>query len=193
MKYYAGADVPMWRAAGQWQGAFFQMRRFLRYFSFDASGLWSYPSFTKLPGGDIGWFHLMFPAKPLKNSQRLLLFPPTCYAVTPCNSTELLKYEDLRNRTDVNWTKSLDKPVARYPTGYIGRISLRAFMKAENDLLLMYETAKHNFASSGILPHDFVALYRKISHPVFIIYLNYFVPQFTKQLTSINGPGNRKE
>ena len=28
------------------------MRRFARYFSYDASGLWSYPAFMALPGGD---------------------------------------------------------------------------------------------------------------------------------------------
>ena len=92
----------------------------------------------------------------------------------------LVRYEDLRYRTDLDWAKSLDKPVARYPTGRIGKVTLREFMKAESELLLWYDAAGRSFTESGLLPPSFVSLYKNLTHPVFLEYLNRFAPQFMK-------------
>lgn len=150
--------------------------------SMDAAGLWSYPAILPGSQNDTHWLMLISGTVPMPEKKRTALFRPKAVVVTRACRPQVIRYENFREGHDPFPTSPWDKPVAMFPHKAVGSLTASQFHREEAELLTMYPRAIELLNSGAKLPKEFIAAYLKLTHPMFLPYLQHLAPVFFKAL-----------
>lgn len=158
--------------------AFEVLRCGARAWTADTAGLWSYPAI--LPGDQAKsyWLMLISGTVPMPQKKRTAVFRPKAVVVSRACRPAVVRYENFHEGHDPFPTQGWDKPLAMFPHKAIGGLSVSQFRKEEAELLAMYPMAIEALNSKAGLPKDFISAYLKLTHPMFLPYLQHLAPVF---------------
>lgn len=148
----------------------------------DMAGLWSYPALLPGSQNNTHWLMLISGTVPMPEKKRTAVFRPKAVVVTRACRPQIIRYENFREGHDPFPTSAWDKPVAMFPHRAVGSLTPSQFQKEEADLLAMYPHAIEVLKSEAQLPKEFIAAYLKLTHPMFLPYLQHLTPVFFKAL-----------